>query len=192
MPKPTKTRSLFWSSPFLRQLAKHGTFPLSGDHLIPLVQYNLIRASLTNMSILSLHVLPEKCHDIWGALPLFPAPAEIPESLAPTELQKRTPHEMWIDLLPDRTLRDNAIMATGTFDWQAMCLDLVGRICEGGNSLEMTGMLVWNDPWRPEGWELTDGFAKKWGFLLKGCTRLLDSTNRWRAQRGEEPLVFEI
>lgn len=145
------------------------------------------------MTIMSLlHTLPQSCHDIWGQLPLFPTPASFPESLAPTELQMRTPHEPWVDMLPDATMRDNAIVSAARIDWREMCRDIIGSMCQGNNTVEMTGLLVWNDPWRPEGWEVTEGFARKWGFMLKGCERLLSSTNRWRAQRGEEPLVVEL
>jgi hypothetical protein len=58
--------------------------------------------------------------------------------------------------------------------------------------VEKRGVLVWSDPWRADGWEVTEGFLKKWGRLLKGCRELIESTNRWRELRGEEPLVIEI
>jgi hypothetical protein len=42
------------------------------------------------------------------------------------------------------------------------------------------------------GWEVTEGFLRKWGFLLEGCDELIESTNRWRALRGEERLIIEL
>jgi hypothetical protein len=48
------------------------------------------------------------------------------------------------------------------------------------------------DPWDISGWEVTEGFVRKWGFLLRGYGELLDGTNKWSAKRGEEPLVLEL
>lgn len=54
------------------------------------------------------------------------------------------------------------------------------------------GVIAWTDPWRPEGWELGEGFVKKWKCILEGCPEMIAATNRWRALRGEEPLVVEV
>lgn len=69
--------------------------------------------------------------------------------------------------------------------------DLTGRLCmevppeeakrileESGS--EQRGLLVWNDPWDVNGWKLTDGFVKRWGFLVEGCHEIYRSTNQWR------------
>lgn len=198
-PKSTSSTALFCGSsngdcPGCRdynEIVKH-TFPLSLDHLIPLIQYNIIRASLTNASILSIHLPAGKCGPAWSRVPLFPAPLTIPDSLAPTVLQLSTPHDVWIDLLPDPTMRDNAIRALDTIDVTALQRDLTGSQCGAGNNVDFVGILAWNDPWRPDGWELSEGFVKKWSILLLGCWELLAATNRWRAKRGEEPLVLEM
>ncbi|KAI1078428.1 hypothetical protein F5B20DRAFT_548104 [Whalleya microplaca] len=168
-------------------------FPLSPDHLIQLVQYNFIRGILTNIIILGhQNAFPEQCRKCWEGMPLFPAPATIPESLRPTALQRSTPHEPWIDLIPDKRMRDNAIRTMKGFRYGDVEEDMTGGICGGMTVLEMSGILAWNDPWCVEGWELTEGFIKKWPFLVKGCWEWLESTNRWRAIRGEEPLVVEL
>jgi hypothetical protein len=39
---------------------------------------------------------------------------------------------------------------------------------------------------------MSEGFAKKWGFVLKGCEEEINATNKWRALRDEEPLVIEL
>ncbi|KAI0380894.1 hypothetical protein F5Y04DRAFT_256174 [Hypomontagnella monticulosa] len=169
------------------------SFPLTLDHLIPLVQYNFIRGVLTNMAILGCqNAFPPECARHWVNMPLFPAPSTIPESLQPTVLQLRTPHEAWMDLIPDKQMRDNAILAIGTFTREDIEKDVTGSIYEGLNLLELTGMIAWDEPWRADGWELTEGFIRKWPFLVKGCWKMLESTNRWRAIRGEEPLVVEL
>lgn len=69
--------------------------------------------------------------------------------------------------------------------------DILGALVGGYRNVN-SGLLVWSNPWEPSGWELTEGFMKKWGFLVNGCTDLVQSTNRWRDLRGEEPLVFEL
>jgi hypothetical protein len=69
---------------------------------------------------------------------------------------------------------------------------MVGGLYEGFNDLELRGIMVWSDPWHPDGWEVTEGFARKWGFLLKGCGELIEASNRWRAMRHEDRLVVEI
>ncbi|KAI8963902.1 hypothetical protein F5Y11DRAFT_317759 [Daldinia sp. FL1419] len=168
-------------------------FPLTLDHLIPLVHYNFIRGVLTNMAILGLQEsFPPECSRFWTGMTLFPAPSTIPESLQQTELQRSTPHEPWIDLIPDKQIRDNAILAAGSFTRQDVEIAVAGSIDGRSNMLELNGVIAWGDPWRPEAWEFTEGFIKEFPFLVKGCWRMLESTNRWRALRDEEPLVLEL
>ncbi len=52
-------------------------------------------------------------------------------------------------------------------------------------------MMLWGEPWAEDGWEVSEGFARKWSFLVAGCESLLKSTNKWRELRGESGLVFE-
>ncbi|OTB08632.1 hypothetical protein M426DRAFT_316642 [Hypoxylon sp. CI-4A] len=168
-------------------------FPLSLDHLIPLVQFNFIRGVLTNMGIMGYQTaFPPECSRLWVQVPLFEAPSTIPESLQPTALQLSTPHEPWIDLIPDKQMRDNAIRATGTFSPKEVEEEMTGAYFGKSKPIEIAGMVAWTDPWRPDGWELTEGFIRNWPFLVKDCWDLLESTNRWRAMRDEEPLVVEL
>lgn len=170
------------------------TFPISLDHrLITLIQYNVLRAMLINMTVLSLYdMMPEECGAAFALYCLPPPPHEVPPSLRPTLLQQTSPHPVWIGIAPDPAMRDNLIRNHGRFDEDDFCCDLSGGLYEGFDDIERRGMIAWSDPWSPDGWEVTEGFARKWGFLLKGCTQLALATNRWRAARGEEPLVFEI
>ncbi|ETR99204.1 hypothetical protein M419DRAFT_11305 [Trichoderma reesei RUT C-30] len=55
-----------------------------------------------------------------------------------------------------------------------------------------TGILSWSDPWEITGWEFTEKFVTKWGFLLHGCPDVVAAANNWRAMRGEDPLVVEL
>ena len=50
-------------------------------------------------------------------------------------------------------------------------------------------MIVWSEAWDPRSWEVTQGFVRKWGWLLGGCGDLIEASNWWRARRDEPPLV---
>ncbi|KAL7910110.1 hypothetical protein GGI35DRAFT_447880 [Trichoderma velutinum] len=54
------------------------------------------------------------------------------------------------------------------------------------------GILSWSDPWDISGWEFTERFFTKWGYLLQGCPDVIDAANKWRTLRGEDPLVVEF
>ncbi|TVY14621.1 hypothetical protein LARI1_G006164 [Lachnellula arida] len=169
------------------------TVPLSADErLITLSQYNVLRATLANMKIMSLlHTMPAECGAAFSIATL-PAPDNIPVSLQPTPRQRAVPHGSWIDCLPIGAMRDNLILKSGKFDPDELCCDLVGGLYEGFDDVQLRGILVWSDPWCSDGWEVTEGFAKKWSFLLKGCSELMESTNRYRASRYEDRLIVEV
>lgn len=54
------------------------------------------------------------------------------------------------------------------------------------------GLVSWSDPWDINGWEITEAFAKKWGWLLQGCGDIVVATNMWRDIRGEDPLTVKV
>ncbi|PKK42153.1 hypothetical protein CI102_12566 [Trichoderma harzianum] len=161
-------------------------FPLSPDHcLLTMVQYNVQRASLLNMAVLSLlEHLPLECGGTINlpSLAIDP-PSSVPPELLPTTLQKSTPHAYWIDIFPCHVMRDNLIRLYGQYDTHDLQRDLAKSLYEGFVDGEQRGCLVWGEPWSVNGWEVSEGFVKKWGFLLKGCSGLLASTNRWRESR---------
>jgi hypothetical protein len=172
-------------------------FPLSLDHLLTLIQFNVYRAALTHMSILSIPTL-SSC-DIEprvAASPVLPLPACLPPALLPTELQRYTPHKSWVDLIPFPAMRDNMIRASGRFDSCALLEDVLGVVMEVdedddasvGVTDKRNGLVVWGDPWDVNSWEVEEGFLKKWGWLLEGCEELLAATDRWRDLRGEDPV----
>lgn len=170
--------------------------PLSSDHrLLVLVSYNVLRGIHTNLNILALHhLVTMECRRGIGLMPLFPAPSMFPPSLVRTKLQNEREHGEWIDLIPCPIMRDNAIRLEGTFDHDSLCSDVIGGLYEGwkDTDIETNGMLVWSDPWDVNGWELTEGFVKKWGCLVQGCHGMIAATNRWRALRGDKPLAVEL
>ncbi|OHE91059.1 hypothetical protein CORC01_13647 [Colletotrichum orchidophilum] len=167
-------------------------FPLYKDHLIPLIYYNVFRATITNIHILSLtSLLAGPCVPDIHTTPLFPPPCQVPDTLMPTPTQSSTPHETWIDIFPSGCMRDNAIKFRDQYSQHDLCSDLVG--CQEGDvSLGQPGIIAWSDPWHPDGWEVTETFIEKWSFLLKGCEDVMRATNKWRSLRGEEPLVWEL
>ncbi|KAI5926014.1 hypothetical protein F4810DRAFT_657109 [Camillea tinctor] len=169
------------------------SFPISPDHkLIVLVQYNVLRALLTNMRILSLlDRLPAECVGALNFKDLPPPPDSIPHSLRYTELQKTIPHDPWIDIIPWPTLRDNLLRHKGTVDEEDLCMDVAGGLYEGFDDVEAHGIIIWGEPWSETGWEVTEGFARKWAFLLRGCDDLIRSTNSYREARGDEKLFIE-
>lgn len=170
-------------------------FPLSADHcLITLVQYNVVRAMLFNMSILSMmDYFPLGCGRSLQ-IPRFSAiaPDMIPSDLQPTPLQNSRPHLFWINAIPFPKLRNNLILMSWKYDSDELIYDLAQGLYEGFDDAERRGYLVWGDPWRADGWEVSEGFVRKWGFLLAGCADVIESTNHWRDVRGEERLILEV
>ncbi|KAI0424959.1 hypothetical protein F5Y09DRAFT_118849 [Xylaria sp. FL1042] len=169
-------------------------FPLSPDHrLLVLIQLNAFRAMLTNMAILRIiERVPTECGMVLFAKDFPPPPEVLPLSLQETWLQQNTPHDMWMDTFPSPKMRDNLLSYGSIIDEDELCSDVMGGLFEGYNDIELNGLLVWGDPWVETAWEVTPGFAKKWGFLLKGCDALIDATNKYRAARGEDKLVVDF
>ncbi|KAK3373538.1 hypothetical protein B0T24DRAFT_623697 [Lasiosphaeria ovina] len=172
-------------------------FPLSPDHLfITIVQYNVLRGTITNMAILSLlDTLPMECSAALHVQTEYRNPGRggtVPEALMPTELQRTVAHAPWIDTIPSPQLRDNLILLDGQYDPDELCSDVMGGLFEGFNEAAVRGWILWKEPWDARGWEVSAGFARKWAFLLRGCTSVKAATNAWRESRGEEPLVFEL
>ncbi|KAL6405227.1 hypothetical protein AUP68_12071 [Ilyonectria robusta] len=117
--------------------------------------------------------------------------AQYPRSLTPTMLQLSTPHHPWIDLLPWPKLRDRIIYLcyiTEEMDDDDLCLDMAEF--DAPRDRESVSLIVWGEPWDSRGWEVTVPFLRKWGWLLEGCTDLLEGTNYWRTRRGERKLKF--
>ncbi|KAL4973518.1 hypothetical protein BDW66DRAFT_168487 [Aspergillus desertorum] len=160
------------------------------DHLIDLTRLNVHRAIRENMRAIGMTIEWTICDDsisIFNVSP--PSPAlnldKIPLSLRPTEIQKSMPHQPWLDFFPFPSMRDTLISAAHLFDDEELCHDLMAF----WNTRDTQAtLIVWGASWEPGSWEVTEGFARKWGWLLRGCPELLVSTNIWRSRRGERPL----
>ena len=171
-------------------------FPLCPDHLITLLQFNALRALAVNRSLISgILVTPLDCDDeeVIHVIPYPPKPELIPSTLLPTTLQQTVPHGDWIDLFPSPEGRDRLIRAAGTYDEDELWADCSGGLYEGfpDDEVERRGIIAWSPPWDITGWEMSEGFLRKWGWLFKGLSGPLEATNRWRMERGEEPFVHD-
>ena len=111
---------------------------------------------------------------------------QCPPSLRPTMVQHQIPHHPWLDLFASPRLRDNMIIAGSSLNEKELCACLVG-FTSGRAGL---GIAIWGEAWDPLCWEVTEGFVQNWKWILDGCDDLLRSTNKWRAKRGEKPLMF--
>lgn len=165
------------------------------DCLLVLVKFNVFQALFSNGRILGFSTANEYFDD--DAISSFAKPVvsnasllslpPLPLALRPTQIQRQIPHHPSLDLLPDPQMRDNLIRASGTYDEDELCADLLGMFsCSNGRS----GLIIWGEPWDPSGWEVTEPFAKHWGWALRGCDELLWATNQWRHKRGEPSLEF--
>lgn len=200
-------------------------FPLTLDHLLLLVQYNVFRAFVSNKRTLNLLLtgstnLPldpstTTCpisgpyRDDTNVFPLNP---NIPNALAPTLVQQAHPHPIWINLIPFPRMRDNLIRSQGHFDPFELLQDLIGEFMgvnqfptrqgtlstitvsdpvphdESTVTTGRKGLIVWGEPHEMQNWEATPGFWSKWAWAVEGCDDLLESSNRWRLIRGEDPM----
>lgn len=161
------------------------------DHLLSLPKINVQRAIIQNIHSTGMTMEWTKEDD---AISIFNLQVpgfsylHIPLDLLPTEVQKRVPHHPWLDFFPSPTLRDNLIVLQDEIDDEDLCHDLMA-FWDTRNT--RAGLLVWGPSWQTTSWEVTESFLTKWGFLLYGCTALLRSTNFWRVQRGERPLIWK-
>ncbi|KAJ6110549.1 hypothetical protein N7486_002784 [Penicillium sp. IBT 16267x] len=186
MPCPQKRKAL------IEQIATfHNSYtmncPLS-NHLLTLTKMNVHRAFVCNM--VSLGITWEWMQDdsISPFYAVGPAKEVLPmrQTLIPTPLQRNSEHHTWIDLFPCPLMRDNLLRAGNEWDDEELCTDIMGFW--NGGSPDPQGLVVWGDPSDIRNWELQPGFVTRWGWIIRGCSEIIRSTNRWRAKRGERPL----
>jgi hypothetical protein len=170
-------------------------FPLCPDHLITLLQFNVLRALAVNRTLISgILTTPLDCdQEAIHVIPYPTKPELLPSTLLPTILQQTVPHGDWIDMFPSPEGRDRLIRAAGTFDEDDLWADCIGGLYEGfpDNEVERRGFIAWSPPWDITGWEMSEGCLRKWTWLFEGLPGALEATNRWRMERGDEPLGHE-
>jgi hypothetical protein len=109
-----------------------------------------------------------------------------PANLRPILLQNTVEHHPWIDLLPLPAMRENILSLGEAYDDEPLCHDILEDLEDG-----RSGLIVWGDPWEPASWEITEGFARKWFWVLRHCVELFAATNMWRVRRGESKLFSD-
>ncbi|ETN44221.1 uncharacterized protein HMPREF1541_10772 [Cyphellophora europaea CBS 101466] len=127
-------------------------FPLSSDHLIILLQLNVLRASIENRRLLrplessSIKSCDSSSHTI---LPHLSDPRLLPPALHPTTLQCTVVHKDWIDIVPDPAWRDNLIRLVGQYDEADLWSDVIGGLFDGFPDSEVghRGLVAWSPPW---------------------------------------------
>lgn len=110
---------------------------LPADHLLHLIQYNVLRGVHHAKYILagpSAFIIPGIEKDeirpghVWflGRSIFFATRPGLPESLVPTSLQMDIIHSTWINFLPIPKMRDNLIAKETSFDHAEFVRDLLG------------------------------------------------------------------
>ncbi|KAF3022393.1 hypothetical protein E8E14_003274 [Neopestalotiopsis sp. 37M] len=183
----------------LRQMAQEFEIMMQRDFLLgsprvdlvlTLIQFNVFRALLNNTQSLGWDFQWLECEEPespWTTTNSHSAPVSCPPNLQPTDMQRKIRHHPWIDLWPIPGMRDNLLLAAGLYDEDELCNGLL-EFKDVPN--EQSGLLVWGEPWDTASWEVSATFVRRWGWAIRGCDELLDSTNRWRMTRGEKPMKW--
>jgi hypothetical protein len=89
---------------------------------------------------------------------------------------------------PARKGRDTPLAITVSDTKTMWTLPLTEGRDEDEVTAERKGLIVWGEPYDMRSWEATPGFLAKWSWAVEGCDDLIQSSNRWRQMRGEEPI----
>ncbi|KAH7129030.1 hypothetical protein EDB81DRAFT_845998 [Dactylonectria macrodidyma] len=158
-----------------------------------LVQINVLNALGRNAAALGITVASLCAEDTLSpfnhAGPRRPGDPALPPSLQPTALQVAVHHHPWIDLFPLPEMRDSFLRLCGSPAEDDLCVDLVDV---EESDRKKPNLVVWGDHSDPRAWEATVPFLRKWGWVVRDCRVLLDSTNYWREKRGEKRLIFDV
>jgi hypothetical protein len=84
-------------------------------------------------------------------------------------------------------MRNNILQEYSRIDADELCADLLD-IRPGLEN--KPNLIVWGNSADPGSWEASTHFLRKWGWVLLGCSDILEATNYWRQRRGENRLVF--
>ncbi|RAO73683.1 uncharacterized protein BHQ10_009695 [Talaromyces amestolkiae] len=162
------------------------------EHLISLRRLNVHRAINDNIRAIGMTpdwLRPDEAISIFNMSSVDHNEDQIPSSLRPTAIQRAVPHHPWLDFFPFPGMRDLMIIAGDRLDEDELCRDLMAFW-----DTHNTGatLLVWGQPWNPKNWEATEGFVKKWHWLMARSPELLESTNFWRVKRGDRVLKWRL
>jgi hypothetical protein len=181
---------------FMKEAYEHYSLGMPRpNQLNALIKVNVLNAVARNATLIGLPT-ERLCADDAispfsqpGPLPL-PDQATWPDPLRPSAVQRSVLHHPWIDLIPFPMMRDRAIRAfhSGVLDEDELCLDLME--VSTSRASDTPFLIVWGDSSDPRSWEATSPFLEKYGWLIWGCSEIFESTNMWRARRGEKLLSY--
>ncbi|OAR01732.1 hypothetical protein LLEC1_08081 [Akanthomyces lecanii] len=152
----------------------------SSDLLLHLTTLNSLRAVTYIMGMLDLPA--NEMHDE-DSISQFNSQSSagrrrlLPPSLQPTAAQRAVAHHPWIDVFPFPSFRDSLLrhqdaLAAADEGEHVLCSDTLGL-----SPHAPAGLLVWGDPWEAKAWEVSEGFARKWRWVLRGCDEIRAATN---------------
>jgi len=160
------------------------TYGLHEHKFFGLPQYSSMRAVILNIELLGLTPDMLENDDAispWTISNPFVERSRSIHTLTPTVTQLCTYHHPFIDILANPLLRDNILDAGLTDEQEDMfCRDM-----------HSDGFRVWgSQPWNAFGWEVSQEFVDKWGWLIDPQT--IQHSNFWRFERGESELNWRI
>ncbi|KAJ5827186.1 hypothetical protein N7447_003949 [Penicillium robsamsonii] len=160
---------------------------LSPNPTLRATQCSVIRAMLVNANLMGLTIeLLEE--DLASQFNLVgPSTLHLPPSLYPSQKQRNIIHHPWIDLIPMLSLREALLDRSDVIDEDEICCDFY----ETHDSSQEVGLRVWGEAWDPSAYEASESLIMKWSWLAKDCPDIIESSNHWRKQRGEKPIVFK-
>ena len=153
----------------------------SASHLVVVVPNNIaaIRRDLHLLfePLLEISVMSNPQTHLATLTALAPT---LPLQLKPTELQLRTPHHAYIDMIPSPMLRERLITVG-----PANSNTFMTQVCTIACEIEDTGqMTVWGEDWLNEfAWEFSADVLERWGGWLL-TWEWGQRANYWRRQRG--------
>ncbi|KAJ5489998.1 hypothetical protein N7453_010823 [Penicillium expansum] len=151
-------------------------------------QCNVLRAMLINADLLGLtfELLNEDLASQFNLSGPLMSAVHLPASLFPSQKQRKIIHHPWVDLIPILSLREALLVRTDVIDEDEVCGDFYGACAPS----QEVGLRVWGEAWDPSAYELSETFIRKWSWIITECPDIIKSSNHWRKQRGEKPIVF--
>jgi len=144
--------------------------PTTDSHFIIMKSMTTFAAFNCIAAMLNLVCSPESGFNINAIISTIPPPIQ------PTAKQQIIPHMAYVDMIPWSSMRDRLLSSLNAINHEEFVADM--------GQLKTWGVT----PWDPTGWEVSPIFAGKWWFLVD--EGMLRTTNFWRAQRGEAPIVL--
>jgi hypothetical protein len=128
-------------------------YPLSSDHLLSLIYYNVFRALVSNMRLLNLDLELMETDDYQSPFLELDSGTcntdldSLPPDFQPTLIQRTVPHHPRMDVFPDPVVRDNIILNQDKFEDYPFCMAVIGHDTWHENDpSQRAGMVVWAEP----------------------------------------------